>query len=194
MGTRSSGGFPFATSGANSVEEEITWIQNILAGKTRDFKKLYAKHHQRLYSLCYRFTGNAADAEEALQEIFMRLLDKLASFRADASFAAWARRVAVNYLINQRRANQTETVELQQDEAVDATSEPSLAMALDQAVASLPEGFRKVFILHDREGYRHEEIAEIIGCSPATSRSQLCRARLALRDLLKPRLTQEVLP
>ena len=172
------------------MEEELVWIKKIKSGETRYFRNLYDKHSGKLFSLCYRFTNNQADAEEQLQEIFMRLLAKIDQFRGDASFKTWAHRLAVNHLINftNKKKMDYETPEL--DTKAAPVGRPELLMALEQAVSALPDGFRNVFILHDREGFAHEEIAKMLGCSPATSRSQLCRARLALRNLLKPAMME----
>ena len=122
----------------------------------------------------------------------MRLLDKIELFRGEAAFSTWAHRLAVNYLINHTRRKRAEEVAYNElDDARQEAPTPHLGMAIERAVATLPEGFRKVFILHDQEGYRHDEIAQILGCSPANSRSQLCRARVALREKLKPMMLKE---
>ncbi len=174
------------------MEEEVFWIRRIKRGETHYFQNLYQKHHRKLFSLCYRFTRNLADAEDQLQEVFLRLLAKIDLFREESSFGTWAYRLAVNHLINfGKRTHKPEDDLHFSDSNGEKTVNPDLAMALEQAIDSLPDGFRKVFILHDREGYRHEEIAEMLGCSPATSRSQLCRARLALREKLKPTMALE---
>ncbi len=172
--------------------EEAFWIRQIKCGETRYLADLYERHKARLFSLCLRFTRNPSDAEEQLQEIFMRIMDKIDRFEEKSSFATWAYRLAVNHLINFKSRHAPERVGL--DEAPEEQApagDPALRMALEKAVAALPEGFRKVFILHDSEGLKHEEIARILGCSAATSRSQLCRARLALRDQLGPLLRKE---
>ncbi len=173
------------------MEEEFLWIQRIRQGETDYFHRLYQKHHQRLFSLCWRFVRSAQDAEEQLQEIFLKILQKLDRFEARSSFSTWAYRLATNHMINFiNRGRRDETSLEDAPETSACETDHELAMALRKAVAQLPDGFRKVFILHDQEGFRHEEIADILGCSAATSRSQLCRARLALRDKLKP-LMQE---
>jgi len=173
------------------LEEELVWIQRVREGDTHYFQRLYHKHCGKLYGLCRRFTRTTQDAEEQLQEIFLKILEKMDSFQARSSFAAWAYRLAANHLTNFVNRTRTEAPLETAPEQPAAAADHDLAIALRKAVAELPEGFRNVFILHDQEGFRHEEIAEMLGCSPATSRSQLCRGRLALREKLKPRLKEK---
>jgi len=171
------------------LEEEALWIDHIKRGETRFFQELYQKHRRKLFTLCYRFTRNPVDAEDQLQEIFMRLLEKIDSFRGQSSFATWAHRLAVNHLINFTKGRQFQDAPAEiRDEAI--AGDPDLSLILARAIGELPAGFRNVFILHDQEGYRHEEIAALLGCSAATSRSQLSRARLSLREKLKPVLME----
>ena len=170
------------------MEEEINWIKKIKAGETQYFGMLYQKHHARLYGLCYRFTGNREDAEEQLQEVFMRVLAKIDQFAGQASFATWVWRLAINHLINFSKKTKLESEVLV--ETGGRRSKPELTLMLEQAIKALPEGFRNVFILHDRVGLAHDEIADVLGCSASTSRSQLFRARLALRKMLQPALSE----
>ena len=168
------------------MEDELRWIRKVKAGETHFFQHLYQKHNKRLFSLCFRFTKNRMDAEEQLQEVFLKILIKIDQFREEASFSTWAYRLAVNHLINAQKKNQKpEDPTPVQEIAWESRPRPELAMILKEAVGSLPEGYRKVFVLHDQEGFNHEEIANILNCSPATSRSQLCRARIALREKLR---------
>ena len=176
------------------MDGERDWIRRIKRGDTQPFQDLYRKHYQKLYGLCFRFTGNAGDAEDQLQEVFMKLLDKIDGYRGDASFATWAHRLAVNHLLNFKRGNKHHQQQLpltDSDLERVRESDPDLAMILGKAVSELPDGFRSVFVLHDQEGFRHDEIAAILGCSAATSRSQLSRARLALRKTLQPLVAKE---
>lgn len=173
-------------------QEEVIWIESVKAGKTQHFKMLYQKHHRRLFQICLQFTKNHSDAEEQLQEIFLRLLEKIHLFKGDASFSTWSHRLAVNHLLNFYRKNEKQTDEL--PEALEAKPErdSDLAIILKKGIGQLPQGFRQVLVLHDQEGFSHDEIAEMLDISPSTSRSQLCRARLALREILKPNLSKEV--
>lgn len=150
------------------------------------FDQLYARYSQKVFNLCYRFTRDRHEAEDQLQEIFMRVLDKLGGFRGESSFATWIYRLATNHLLNfkARRGNRPETGLESLPEAAAPSADVPLALALERVVGQLPEGFRHVFILHDQEGFTHEEIADMLGIEPATSRSQLTRARMRLRESL----------
>lgn len=172
------------------VDEEWVWINKIKTGNYAPFQDLYARHADKLFGLCFRFTGNQADAEDQLQEVFVKILAKIDGFRAESSFATWAYRLATNHLLNfgaRRKERHEADLEEAAEPGVGGTDVP-LTLALEQAVRALPEGYRRVFIMHDQEGFKHEEIGAVLGISPATSRSQLARARLALRDQLKPML------
>ena len=172
------------------MQEEITWIRQIQRGDTDKFRLLYAKHQQRLWSLCWRFTCNVQDAEEQLQEIFMRVLRKLPKFQEKSSFSTWLYRLAVNHLINfKNRKKEGETI-LPEEHDRERFADPDLSLALMHAINELPPGYRQVFILHDQEGYGHDEIAKILNISAGTSRSQLYRARVALRERMKPTLQE----
>ncbi len=175
------------------MEQELVWVRRIQNGETQYFQQLYQKHHRKLFSLCFRFTKNVQDAEEQLQEIFMRLLDKIGQFEEKSSFSTWLHRLAVNHLLNfvKREERGAEVLALAEAPEQTTHARPDLSLILRHAVRSLPHGFRTVFVLHDQEGFPHEEIARMLGCSPANSRSQLCRARLALREKLNPYLAGE---
>ena len=173
------------------MEEEWLWIKAIRNGETHYFQNLYNKHRQKIYALCFRFTQNRADAEDQLQEIFLKLLKKVHLFQRQSAFSTWAHRLAVNHLINflKHRGKRTESaIEDADEHGWDPEPQTELAAALKRAIAELPEGYRRVFLLHDQEGFQHEEIARMIGCNVTTSRSQLCRARLAMREKLQPLL------
>ena len=167
--------------------DEAFWIEQIKAGKSEYFNDLYERHHRKLFALCYRFTGNMADAEEQLQEVFMRVLDKIQSFKGDSSFATWAHRLTVNHLINFCRKRDRSLTAVYLDQVPEPTQkiDPGMGLTLQKAIGELPEGYRNVLILHDQEGFRHEEIAQFLGITAVTSRTQLSRARMNLRDKLK---------
>lgn len=169
--------------------EELDWIEKIKAGDSSYFAPLYKHYHQRLYSLSYQFTRNTDDAEDQLQEIFLKILDKIDSFRNDASFYTWACRLSINHLTNFQNRKMNEYLELNEDAtdlgSHDLSDNLGLAQILNRSIFELPEGFRKVFILYDHLGYRHDEIAKILEIKSSTSRSQLSRARLLLRDKLR---------
>lgn len=173
------------------IEEELIWIKKINAGDNAPFRQLYAKHHSKLFALCYRFTRSRSDAEDQLQELFMKILAKGSSFRGQSSFTTWLYRLATNHLINfqSRRRDYAQTSLVGQEPEATSERDVPLSLILKRALAELPEGFRNVFILHDQAGFNHGEIAKILQITASTSRSQLSRARLALRELLRPLLT-----
>jgi RNA polymerase sigma-70 factor (ECF subfamily) len=128
-------------------------------------------------------------ADDLTQDIFVRAWDKLATFRGDSAFGTWLHRLAVNVVLSRHRSERNERTWIVDDEAAlamaaRATAHPATRMDLDAAIARLPDGARKVFVLHDVEGWTHEEIAEQMGLVPGTSKSQLSRARAALRRML----------
>lgn len=169
-----------------NTQDELGWIEKIRSGNHTPFELLYARYSQKIYNLCYRFTRDRQEAEDQLQEIFIRVLDKLDGFRGESSFATWVYRLATNHLLNfkARRGSRSEAGLESLPEAAAPGADVPLALALERVVAQLPDGYRHVFILHDQEGFTHEEIADILGIEPATSRSQLTRARLRLRESL----------
>jgi RNA polymerase sigma-70 factor, ECF subfamily len=158
------------------------------------FDDIYQKHYRRVYSICLRMTGNTAEAEDLTQDVFLQLHRKLQSFRGDAAFTTWLHRLTVNHVLmhfrKRRVRSEVTTDDGEMPEQIDPESDNPLAaphvdrIALDVAIAKLPPGYRKVFILHDVEGFEHEEIASILRCSSGTSKSQLHKARLKLRKLL----------
>jgi RNA polymerase sigma factor (sigma-70 family) len=164
-------------------------------GDTAAFERVYRAHLSRVFNLARRMAGPDA-AEELTQDVFVRAWQKLALFRGESSFATWLHRLAVNVIIERFRTLATTRDRFLPDgEAVldVAPARPSkhydLGMDLETAIAELPEGARTVFVLHDVEGYRHEEIGGILGVSAGTSKSQLHRARQMLRTKLTRRST-----
>ena len=165
------------------------------AGDMAAFETLYDRHSRRVYSLCLRMTGNTSEAEDLSQEVFIQLFRKAGSFRGDAQFTTWLHRLTVNQVLMhfRRRGVRLEqpTEDGEAPAQVVAGTEDPLRMpvveriALDKAVAALPPGYRSVFVLHDVEGREHEEIARLLGCSVGTSKSQLHKARMKLRTLLR---------
>ena len=159
-------------------------------GDTAAFERVYRAHMPRIYNLARRMAGPDA-AEELTQDVFVRAWQKLALFRGESSFATWLHRLAVNVIIERFR-----TLGAARDRFL-SDSEPvlemtvarrtehiDLSMDLQAAIEQLPHGARQVFVLHDVEGYKHEEIGDMLGVSPGTSKSQLHRARQTLRGLL----------
>jgi len=178
---------------------EAEAIERAKQGDAESFEGLYLLHKRRVYSLCLRMTGNTAEAEDLTQEAFLQLYRKIASFRGESAFSTWLHRLAVNVVLMRLRkkglpqVSLEETLEPQQEGGPRkdiGTRDNVLAGSIDRinlerAIELLPPGYRMVFVLHDIEGYEHNEIAEMLGCSIGNSKSQLHKARMKLRDLLK---------
>jgi len=155
------------------------------------FRDLYRQHAGRVYALCLRLTGDVRDAEERTQDVFVRLWDKLGSFRGDSAFSSWLHRLAVNVVFNEQRTTS------RRERRVTPAADPAvlektprgtvegLGIDLERAIAELPDGAREVFVLFDIEGYGHGEIAELTGIAEGTSKAQLFRARRLLREKLE---------
>ena len=177
---------------------EAEAIERAKQGDEEAFELLYHLHKRRVYSLCLRMTANTAAAEDLTQEAFLQLFRKIGTFRGESAFSTWLHRMAVNVVLMQLRkkglplVSLEETMETEEESpkkepgAEDARLAGSLnRLQLEQAIGDLPPGYRMVFLLHDVEGYEHNEIAEMVGCSIGNSKSQLHKARMKLRELLK---------
>jgi RNA polymerase sigma-70 factor (ECF subfamily) len=162
------------------------------AGDRQAFERLYRGHVNRVFALCVRMLGDRALAEELTQDVFVRAWQKLALFRGDSAFGTWLHRLAVNVVLNARKSEgrQRQRFESNDDDDRDEfpvagpAPTPGLAMDLEAAIAQLPPGARRVFVLHDVEGYKHEEIAVMLDITSGGSKAQLHRARLLLREAL----------
>jgi RNA polymerase sigma-70 factor, ECF subfamily len=162
------------------------------AGDRQAFERLYRAHSNRVFTLCARMSGSRSRGEELTQDVFVRTWEKLPQFRGESAFSTWLHRLAVNVVLNARKtegkhASRTEQSDVE-DERRDEMSRAPLhieRMDLQAAIAKLPEGARRVFVLHDVEGYKHEEIAEMMGITSGGSKAQLHRARLLLREALQ---------
>ncbi|MFN3330866.1 MAG: RNA polymerase sigma factor [Acidobacteria bacterium] len=173
-------------------------------GDMEAFEELYKRHYRRVYSLCLRMLQNTAEAEDLTQDVFVQLYRKIGSFRGDSAFTTWLYRLTINQVLMHFRKRfvkfETTTEEEQKPVQIVPGTENHNRMpvvdriALERAIAQLPEGYKTVFILHDVEGYEHEEVAQILSCSVGTSKSQLHKARAKLRKLLlkkaNPRLVR----
>lgn len=164
------------------------------AGDSEAFEKIYRRYHHRVYSLCLQMIRNVTQAEDLAQEVFIQLFRKIHTFRGDSSFNTWLHRLTVNHvlmyfrrpIVKSERTTDDGTLPVQ---IINGTANPSRMAVVDrislrEAIRQLPSGYRKVFILHDVEGYEHEEIAQMLGCATGTSKSQLHKARLKLRTIL----------
>jgi RNA polymerase sigma-70 factor (ECF subfamily) len=177
---------------------EAEAIEKAKQGDAQAFGVLYNLHKRRVYSLCLRMTANAAEAEDLTQEAFLQLYRKIATFRGESAFSTWLHRMAVNVVLMRLRKKGLpvvpleETIETEEEApkkelgGEDAKLAGSIErLQLERAIERLPPGYRTIFVLHDVEGYEHNEIAGIVGCSIGNSKSQLHKARLKLRDFLK---------
>jgi RNA polymerase sigma-70 factor, ECF subfamily len=175
-----------------------TDINSALTGeKMSGFDELYRRHYRRVYSICLRMTGNVAEAEDLTQEVFIQLHRKLASFRGESAFTTWLHRLTVNQVLMHFRKRSVKSELTTDDGEIPDSIDPDTMnpeampivdrISIETAISQLPPGYRTAFILHDVEGYEHEEIAKILGCSPGTSKSQLHKARLKLRRLIQQR-------
>jgi len=184
---------------------EASALTRAQAGDHRAFAELYSIHKKRIYSLCLRMVGNIAEAEDLTQEAFLQLHRKIATFRGDSAFSTWLHRLAINVVLMQLRKKGLSLISL--DEAMEPAveerpgrsfGEPDLVLsgsidrlALQRAIDELPAGYRLIFVLHDIEGYEHNEIAVMLDCSIGNSKSQLHKARLKLRSALRTYPQQE---
>ena len=174
----------------NARSPESVLVDRAARGDVEAFEELYRANTGRVYVLCLRMTGDPALAEELAQEAFVRAWQKLGSFRGASAFSTWLHRVTVNVVLGHRRGAARRESRFQvvgEDFPGDATAReawPAEAIDLERAVASLPDGARTVFVLHDVEGYRHREISNLTGIAVGTSKAQLHRARKMLRKAL----------
>jgi RNA polymerase sigma-70 factor (ECF subfamily) len=168
------------------------------------FEEVYQRHHRRVYSICLRMLQNAHEAEDLTQDVFIQLYRKIGSFRGDSAFTTWLHRMTVNQVLMHFRKRNVKFEKVTEegetpDQIVPGTANPRKMpivdkIALENAIDQLPDGYKNVFVLHDVEGFEHEEVARILGCSVGTSKSQLHKARLKLRKLLKKKANPRLLP
>lgn len=174
---------------------DFNLTQSAAKGDMAAFEEIYQRHHRRVYSICLRMLQNAFEAEDLTQDVFIQLYRKVGSFRGDSAFTTWLHRMTVNQVLmhfRKRNVKFEKTTEEGEtpDQIVAGTANPDRMpvvdkIALENAIDQLPNGYKNVFVLHDVEGFEHEEVARILGCSVGTSKSQLHKARLKLRRLLK---------
>lgn len=164
-------------------------------GDRQAFEALYRVHVNRVFALCVRMTNDRSSAEELTQDVFVRAWQKLSLFRGDSAFGTWLHRLAVNVVLNARKTEGRDRKRFggkdeEDDEPFEATlaartETPGLSIDLEEAIGMLPPGARKVFVLHDVEGFKHEEIAEQLSITTGGSKAQLHRARMLLRQALE---------
>jgi RNA polymerase sigma-70 factor (ECF subfamily) len=185
-------------AGGNDAPGLAADVALAAAGDRSAFERVYRAHCDRVYSVCVRMTADAAQAEELTQDTFVRAWAKMGQFRGESSFSTWLHRLAVNVVLNahkgegrkRRLISMTENEDDDDAGNVGATLmapshfAPGDWMDIEAAIASLPPGARRVFVLHDVEGYRHEEIGTMLGITSGGSKAQLHRARMLLREAL----------
>jgi RNA polymerase sigma-70 factor (ECF subfamily) len=161
------------------------------AGDLEAFEVLYRANLGRVYALCYRMAGDASLAEELAQDVFVRAWQRLGSFRGESAFSSWLHPLTVNVALSERRSRRRRTSRVMSTDDPAAFERPETkktgpeaAVDIDRALETLPPGARSVFVLHDVEGYKHEEIAHMTGVATGTSKAQLHRARRLLREAL----------
>ena len=179
---------PASRRDSTAIDVESLDARRAANGDEAAFERLYRRHVARIHTLARRMAGPDA-ADDLTQDIFVRAWDKLATFRGESAFGTWLFRLGVNVVLSRRRSDRNDRTWILDDElaladATQPTNHPATRMDLDAAIARLPDGARKVFVLHDVEGWTHQEIAEQMGLVPGTSKSQLSRARAALRRML----------
>lgn len=173
---------------ADSVDPDVGLAA---AGDRRAFERLYRLHVTRVFSLCARMVNDRTRAEELTQDVFVRAWEKMNLFRGESAFGTWLHRLTVNVVLNDRKTEGRQRSRFEDDEEGDAIEQvPSRShtlgdrMDLEMAISTLPKGARRVFTLHDVEGYKHEEIAEMLGVTTGGTKAQLHRARMLLREAL----------
>jgi RNA polymerase sigma-70 factor (ECF subfamily) len=172
-------------TGPSAADSDAVDATLAASGDAQAFERLYRGHAARIHGLVRRMLGGE-HTDEVTQDVFVRAWEKLGTFRGEAAFGTWLHRVAVNVILGRRqtlgiaRGRFTDT-----DESLDRMSTPrahsDFYVDFDTAIEQLPQGARQVFVLHDVEGYKHHEVAEMLGVTTGTSKAQLHRARMALR-------------
>jgi RNA polymerase sigma-70 factor (ECF subfamily) len=186
-----------------SEMNEAEAIRLAQQGDAGAFERIYRLHNRRVYALCLRMVGNTAEAEDLTQDAFLQLFRKIGTFRGESAFSTWLHRLAVNVVLMKLRKKTLSETSLEEstdpeDEANGPRREigaPDLLLTgsidrvhLERAIAQLPPGYRQVFVLHDVQGFEHNEIAGLMDCSIGNSKSQLHKARMRLRELLQETL------
>ena len=177
-----------SSSEGEAAGDDASDVAAAAAGDVRAFERVYRRHVARIHSTAVRMLG-AEEADDATQDVFVRVWQRLGQFRGDSAFGTWLFRLAVNVMLsrrevvairNKRHVDDAELVE----SLSSAEASPELGVDFQAAIARLPPGMRRIFVLHDIEGYKHDEIAAMLGIAQGTSKSQLHRVRMILRKYL----------
>ena len=169
--------------------DERQLIDGVLSGDPAAERQFYDRHVERVWRLAYRFTGESDLAQDVVQETFVRAFSKLSTFRGDSALSTWVTAIAGSTALNTLRKVKRFKGHLPLEEATGLAqpgrhAEPDLKRRMAEAIEALPEGYRTVFVMHDVEGYTHEEIGAALGVQSGTSKAQLFRARAKLREAL----------
>lgn len=185
---------------------EAEAIRLAQSGDAGAFERIYQLHNRRVYALCLRMVGNTAEAEDLAQDAFMQLFRKIGTFRGESAFSTWLHRLAVNVVLMKLRKKRLPETSLDEtNDPDDESSGPRKEMGtqdllltgsidrvhLERAIEQLPPGYKQVFVLHDIQGFEHNEIAGLMKCSIGNSKSQLHKARMRLRELLQETLRDQ---
>src|SRR5256886_1482179 len=179
------------------LESDLDLVKRAQQGDSDAFASLFYSHKARIYSVCLRMTNNTAEAEDLTQDAFLQVFRKLATFRGDSALSTWLYRIAVNTVLMHFRKKALRQVSLDEPYNQDAkqvrreygSRDGRLVSSVDRialarAIKELPVGYKTIFLLHEVEGYEHQEIAELLDCSVGNSKSQLHKAKLRIRELL----------
>jgi RNA polymerase sigma-70 factor (ECF subfamily) len=179
------------------IESDYKLARAVANGNVNALGELYQRHYRQVYALCLSMMRNPTDAEDLTQDVFVHLVRKIGSYRGESRFSTWLHRLTVNLVLMHLRRPMRREQATGDDENVQPIA-PRLRerapvqivdrIALQLAVGQLPRGCRAVFVLFAIAGYKHDEIAKLLGCSAGTSKSQLHRARVKLKRILRPRL------
>ena len=185
------------TSTIARYDSDFDMVKRAQQGDADAFASLFHQHKARIYSVCLRMTNNTAEAEDLAQDAFLQVFRKLATFRGDSALSTWLYRIAVNTVLMHFRKKALRQISLDEPYNQDAKTvrreygsrDDRLTgsvdrIALARAIKELPDGYRTIFLLHEVEGYEHQEIAELLDCSVGNSKSQLHKAKLRIRELL----------
>jgi RNA polymerase sigma-70 factor, ECF subfamily len=185
------------TNSSTHLNSDLDLIKRAQEGDADAFASLFHAHKARVYSVCLRLTNNTTEAEDLTQDAFLQAFRKLSTFRGDSALSTWLYRIAVNTVLMRFRKKALRYISLDEPSNQDARfvrreygcKDARLAgsvdrIALTRALGELPEGYRTIFLLHEVEGYEHQEIAELLGCSVGNSKSQLHKGKLRIREML----------
>lgn len=188
---------PNETTIRERSDSDLELVKRAQRGNSDAFAALFQKHKARVYSVCLRMTNNTAEAEDLTQDAFLQVFRKLSTFHGDSALSTWLYRIAVNTVLMHFRKKSLRQISLDEPMSHDAKTvrreygsrDDRLAgsvdrLALARAIADLPVGYRTIFLLHEVEGYEHQEIAELLNCSVGNSKSQLHKAKLRIREVL----------